>query len=246
MAKRKISAKEILRDLQDGIGENAIMAKHGLSPSQLKAILNKLESAGLLSDIERTKEPEEPSPKPSATHVCPACGMPQDHEFDECPQCGVIVSKYLGPDEPYSVADQHIADASSNKSLAKNLLAGVIAVAAIVLLGALAIWLWPSGSADKGPSAGAAGPNVTSPQGNTARPREFREDVEAGRELGEALNMSDRHVKGGALGKARRGMKAKKDQVLQDMHDAMSDADSLGFDKAMQNRQSDRELHQEE
>ena len=25
---------------------------------------------------------------------CPACHMPQFHEFDECPQCGVIVSKF--------------------------------------------------------------------------------------------------------------------------------------------------------
>ncbi len=27
--------------------------------------------------------------------VCPACEMPQHKEYEECPQCGVIVSKYL-------------------------------------------------------------------------------------------------------------------------------------------------------
>ncbi len=27
--------------------------------------------------------------------VCPACEMPQNKEFEECPQCGVIVTKYL-------------------------------------------------------------------------------------------------------------------------------------------------------
>lgn len=27
--------------------------------------------------------------------VCPACEMPQSREYEECPQCGVIVSKYL-------------------------------------------------------------------------------------------------------------------------------------------------------
>ncbi len=26
---------------------------------------------------------------------CPACEMPQSREFEECPQCGIIVSKYL-------------------------------------------------------------------------------------------------------------------------------------------------------
>jgi hypothetical protein len=30
-----------------------------------------------------------------ATWLCPFCEMPQSGEFDECPQCGIIVSKYL-------------------------------------------------------------------------------------------------------------------------------------------------------
>ena len=27
--------------------------------------------------------------------VCPFCEMPQPEQFEECPQCGIIVSKYL-------------------------------------------------------------------------------------------------------------------------------------------------------
>jgi hypothetical protein len=27
---------------------------------------------------------------------CPACNLPQFFQFDECPQCGIIVSKYRG------------------------------------------------------------------------------------------------------------------------------------------------------
>ncbi|MBI4963550.1 MAG: ankyrin repeat domain-containing protein [Desulfomonile tiedjei] len=30
---------------------------------------------------------------------CPACGMPQSHPCEECPQCGVIVAKYNKPKE---------------------------------------------------------------------------------------------------------------------------------------------------
>lgn len=30
-----------------------------------------------------------------AVWTCPFCEMPQPEEFDECPQCGIIVSKYL-------------------------------------------------------------------------------------------------------------------------------------------------------
>jgi hypothetical protein len=49
---------------------------------------------------------DSPSPAPAvdkslsqessgAMWVCPFCKMPQTHEFDECPQCGIIGSKYM-------------------------------------------------------------------------------------------------------------------------------------------------------
>ncbi|MBI5251724.1 MAG: hypothetical protein HY912_19705 [Desulfomonile tiedjei] len=34
------------------------------------------------------------SPKSAITWRCPACNMPQFREFDECPQCGIIVAKF--------------------------------------------------------------------------------------------------------------------------------------------------------
>lgn len=35
------------------------------------------------------------APQPQQLWVCPACSMPQFQEFTECPQCGIIVEKYL-------------------------------------------------------------------------------------------------------------------------------------------------------
>ena len=35
------------------------------------------------------------APRNDARWVCPFCEMPQPREFEECPQCGIIVAKYL-------------------------------------------------------------------------------------------------------------------------------------------------------
>ena len=50
----------------------------------------KAESADALSEPRVSKATGN-----AAIWVCPFCGMPQPAEFDECPQCGIIVSKYL-------------------------------------------------------------------------------------------------------------------------------------------------------
>lgn len=39
--------------------------------------------------------PASREPRHETVWVCPFCEMPQSGEFDECPQCGIIVSKYL-------------------------------------------------------------------------------------------------------------------------------------------------------
>lgn len=43
-----------------------------------------------------TETPPAAKPKPAKMWWCPACNLPQFFQFDECPQCGVIVSKYRG------------------------------------------------------------------------------------------------------------------------------------------------------
>ena len=40
--------------------------------------------------------PKETTQKPRKALKCPNCKMPQEKEFEICPQCGVTVGKYLG------------------------------------------------------------------------------------------------------------------------------------------------------
>jgi hypothetical protein len=92
--KRTISAKEFLADARAGLTDLGLMDKYDLGMPTVQALFRKLVECGLMS----AKELEErlPLTERSVTqklYRCPACKMPQFSEFDECPQCGVIVSK---------------------------------------------------------------------------------------------------------------------------------------------------------
>lgn len=84
--------------------ENALMNKYGLSPGQLKSLRTKLESAGLIEPPAATPPPEDSSLY-GPFFTCPACGLGQPGEYDECPRCGVVVAKYQSPTEPGTTPD---------------------------------------------------------------------------------------------------------------------------------------------
>jgi hypothetical protein len=91
---RKISAKEFLADARAGLTDLGLMDKYDLSIPAIQDLFKKLVESGLMSRQEL--EERLPLTERSLTHKvfrCPACKMPQFTEFDECPQCGVIVSK---------------------------------------------------------------------------------------------------------------------------------------------------------
>lgn len=101
--KRKINAKEVLKDIKAGMLDNALMNKYELSPGQLKSLKKKMVDAGYL----KPPKPEEVAPAAESPIVgefttCPACGFGQAGEFDECPRCGVVMSKYEPPKLPQS------------------------------------------------------------------------------------------------------------------------------------------------
>jgi hypothetical protein len=84
--------------------DNALMGKYELSPGQLKSLMKKLETAGLL----KQPEPEQPAVPAEASidysfFACPACGFSGSGQFEECPRCGVVVSKYEPPKTPPAV-----------------------------------------------------------------------------------------------------------------------------------------------
>jgi hypothetical protein len=51
------------------------------------------QNAGTAPGVSEGSVPE--APRNDTRWVCPFCDMPQPREFEECPQCGIIVAKYL-------------------------------------------------------------------------------------------------------------------------------------------------------
>ncbi len=97
MAKVKIDARDVLNDIRDGLDDTALMTKYRLSGVGLQSLFSKLIEAGLLKRADLDKRMPNFEKTVELTMVkCPSCGMPQFSDFDECPQCGIIVKKYLG------------------------------------------------------------------------------------------------------------------------------------------------------
>jgi hypothetical protein len=116
--KKKLSAKEILADTRAGATDDFLMKKYGLTEKGIQSLFKKLVDAKIMTqseldqraslDIEEVYEvsveeaEEETKPAPSkktspradGVSTCPACGFSQGTAFDECPGCGIIVSKH--------------------------------------------------------------------------------------------------------------------------------------------------------
>ncbi len=94
MEKRHISAHEVLEDIHAGLDDIALMSKYNLSARDFKGLCAKLVATGRLTEAELAELELLWAQKEGHLWRCPACQMPQSHEFEECPQCGIIVAKY--------------------------------------------------------------------------------------------------------------------------------------------------------
>jgi RNA polymerase subunit RPABC4/transcription elongation factor Spt4 len=94
MEKRHISGREVVQDVNSGMDDLALMNKYKLSPRELDALMKKLVAAERITEAELSELQLLWAQKKGAEWHCPACHMPQAHEFEECPQCGIIVAKY--------------------------------------------------------------------------------------------------------------------------------------------------------
>ena len=95
MPKHKISAKELAADIRQGMDDSAIMNKYGLSSQGLETAFKKLIEANILQQSALADRATVTEKTVNLGWKCPACAMPQDRDYDECPQCGVIVAKFL-------------------------------------------------------------------------------------------------------------------------------------------------------
>ena len=94
MGSLSISARELLLDMQSGLDADALMAKYKLSPKLFETLCARLVETGRLTSSQMAEFKLLWAQKKGSVWHCPACHMPQHHSFDECPQCGVIVSKF--------------------------------------------------------------------------------------------------------------------------------------------------------
>jgi hypothetical protein len=111
MDSRKISGKQVAKDVQEGMHDNALMEKYELSPSQLRGLMKKLLDAGLIREEHlagRTCRPElpkkeVPSGAPFQGGECPNCGTPRKGDEPECGQCGAVFAKFQAESPPSRV-----------------------------------------------------------------------------------------------------------------------------------------------
>lgn len=200
---RKINAGQVVLDLKRGMHDTEIMAKYDLSPGQLQSLYNKLTAAGLWKREEPTPTKPVEESKEDTRFVCPSCGMPQYKPFEECPQCGVIVSKLTPQAEP----EPHSAEAGSPTDSARLrhgtvdatpgsrvLLVSCVAAALLLVAVALAYFFRPTGptpigqnAADNAQHPSRPGQSTTATQG-VKEPMKYIKNLPRVREINPAVD----------------------------------------------------------
>lgn len=119
---KKAFARNIADAVKSGLPDNEITRKFGISSAKLTGVYNSLIKAGylMLDDLikrpgnfeetvdlapeivkfpeQAVQSPDNKEPKtdrPVFRWVCPACKTPHGEEYPVCPQCGIIVEKFL-------------------------------------------------------------------------------------------------------------------------------------------------------
>jgi hypothetical protein len=94
MEKRKITAREVLKDIRAGMDDAPLMRKYQLSAQGLQSVLNKMVQAGIVTEEELDgRVPLSARTVDLGLFICPACGNIQGSEFIECPRCGYVPPK---------------------------------------------------------------------------------------------------------------------------------------------------------
>lgn len=101
--KRKISAKEIVVDIRSGMDDAQLQRKYGLSDEALESVFDKLMNAGAITESEirnrvasaSHERPEDREGSHAKGTLCPSCNASVPSGSDECPVCGIVLSKFV-------------------------------------------------------------------------------------------------------------------------------------------------------
>jgi len=103
VGKRKISAREMVADIRSGMDDAQLRQKYRLSHEAFASVCNKLINAGAIDKSEirnrfpyAAKESSESQRKtPIQGRLCPSCNASIPSASDECPVCGIVLSKFV-------------------------------------------------------------------------------------------------------------------------------------------------------
>ena len=102
MEKRKITAREVLRDIRSGLSDQDLMEKYTLSAQGLQSVFHKLVNAGVITQPELDdRVPITERTVDIGLFICPACGNIQGTEFATCPRCG-----FTAPERAKAIQDE--------------------------------------------------------------------------------------------------------------------------------------------
>ncbi len=148
MAKRQLNAREILQDIRSGMDDTPLMEKYNLSAQGLHSAFNKLIAAGVLKRAELDQRTRPSAEAAKTAWKCPACGKPQFREDEECPDCGVIASRFLkqqkekrNREEEEQIRSEKVKPDTSQQpqDYKSRVLAGIICLAFLAGLVALGV-----------------------------------------------------------------------------------------------------------
>ncbi len=95
---KKISAKEIIADLRDGLSDADLIKKYDISYKALQDLFGKLVEAGLATKSyfnKRAAQQARVMPQEKGAKTCPYCGYSSAEPFKKCPSCRQDTSDWL-------------------------------------------------------------------------------------------------------------------------------------------------------
>ena len=96
MGKRKITARDVLADLEAGLDDPELMEKYKLTSEGLQSLFNKMLKARVITRAELdSRAPATERTVELGLFICPACGNIEHTEFTRCPKCGHSAPEYM-------------------------------------------------------------------------------------------------------------------------------------------------------
>jgi len=107
----QISGKEFVKDIRNGLSDEALKKKYNVSDEVLRKFFIKSVDSGIITQEEIEKR--------SQFYKCPSCEYSSADVFEECPQCGIVLAKFKSKQKNEPSEDNDF-DSESDSSAAEE------------------------------------------------------------------------------------------------------------------------------